>query len=249
MPRLSRLSNPTDLVEIDRERVSIMVDEGASGLYFSLARLDLTELPLKSPLDVIVVASRGNTEERLTLGPTDCWDKSFRRLDEIGTEGTLTFRVLLVPPGSARLAAAAENIRPTGQGESSSFIALEPADLGEVPWEILILELEGRAVIRFNKKIFVSSAAAESDKTFTSLVLPEAVRTIARWIAANTGALDDEHWRPFGDWLVLHGITEEAEADSQNDQDEWVRKVVFAFCERFKFASELATNSAKGFEE
>jgi len=92
-------------------------------LAFSLARLDLAELTLPSGLNVVVVARRGNAEERVDLGSVASWNKGFVNLTELGDEGTWSFRVLLVKPGSAMLAATAENIRPDGQGDSSSFIA------------------------------------------------------------------------------------------------------------------------------
>ena len=35
MPRLSTLSNPTGIVEIDKHRVSVVLDEGSGSLAFS----------------------------------------------------------------------------------------------------------------------------------------------------------------------------------------------------------------------
>jgi hypothetical protein len=239
MPRLSTLSNPTGIVELDRSRVSIVLEEEAGNLAVSLVRLDLSGLALPSALTVVLVASRGNTEERQELGPASSWDKGFRALTEIADEGTWRFRVLLVPQGSARLVAAAENVRPEGQGQSSSFIALEAADLGQKPWEVALLDGDGRAVIRFNKEVYRSPAEAESDKFFTAMVLPEAIRSVAGWIAANPVALEEEAWQPFASWLALHGITDAPDPYSLDSQSEWCGKVVGAFCERFRFADQL----------
>ena len=249
MPRLSTLSNPTGLVDLDKQRLSILVDESGKRLAFSLARLDLSGLALPADLTVVVVARRGNAEERVELGSVSGWDKSFRYLTELGEDGSWSFRVLLLVPGSAKLAAAAENIRPEGQGDSSSFIALEPADLGQRPWEITILEQEGRAVLYFNKEIYHSSAEAEADKFFIGLVLPEAVRQLAGWVARNPSVLEDPPWEAFRSWLELHGITEDLDMDNDDAKHDWCATVVNAFCERFQFVALLREARAKGVEE
>ncbi len=249
MPRLSTLSNPTGLVELEKGRLSILLDESSSRLAFSLARLDLSDLLLEPPLNLVIVVRRGNTEERVELGSAWQWDKSYRPLTEIGSDGTWSFRVLLVRPDSAKLVAAAENIRPTGQGNSEAFIALEPADLGQRPWEVEIRELEGRAVLRFSKQVYHSTGEAEADKVFTALVLPEAVRQLAQWVSTNAGALEEEAWAPFKGWLLLHGIEDEPDPDSEEQKDAWLKSVVDAFCERFEFVTALSEARVRGWDE
>lgn len=246
MPRLSTLSNPTGLVEIDRNRISIVVDESGKQLAFSLARLDLDGLNLQAGLHVVVIARRGNSEERLELGSVLGWDKSYKKLNEIAEEGIWTFRVLLVVPGNSKLVGAAENVRPTGHGDSSSFIALEAADLGQHPWEIYIEESDGRAVIRFNKTIYMSPAEADADKFFVNMILPEALRRVAEWVAEHPACLEEPCWEPFKNWLLQHGITDDPEEDHE---EEWCSEVVQAFCDRFEFATQLQELRAKREEE
>lgn len=238
MPRLSTLSNPTGLVDLDRKCTRIVLDEGGSRPAFSLVKLDLAGYSLPSPLNVVVIARKGNSEERVDLGPVSEWKKGFQTLTDIGESGAWAFRVLLVQPHSPKLIAAAENIRPEGQGDSSSFIALEPADLGQRPWEIIILELEGRAIIQFNREIYTSSAAAEADSAFMWMLLPEAVRRVAEHVAADPARLSEEHWAPFKSWLAFYGITEEPEV-AEGAQSDWCAEVVAAFCNRFEFANKL----------
>lgn len=248
MPRLSTLSNPTGLIDLEKNRITIVTDEAGLNLSFSLVRLDLSGLSLPSPLNVVVIVRRGNSEERIELGEVSKWDKSYRTLAEIGGEGTWTFRVLLLQPGSAKLVAAGENIRPDGEGDSTSFIALEPVDLGQRPWDIRILELEGRVVIRFSKEIYLSATEAEADKFFVSLILPEAIRRLAEWIG-KSGALVDPVWEPFRSWLALHGITDEPDQESDDSVQSWSTEVVDAFCNRFEFASKLRELRIKGMDE
>lgn len=247
MPRLSTLSNPTGLVELDKLRIGIALDESGSRPAFSLLKLDLSELSLPSPLNVVVVARRGNSEERIELGAVSEWDKGYQELSEIGSDGSWGFRVLLVQPGSPKLVAAAERVRPEGQGDSSSFIGLEPADLGQRPWEIVINETEGRAVIRFNKEIYVSPGAAEADSFFVGMILPEAIRRVAEFVSAAPGVLE-EAWEPFKQWLVLHGITDEP-GDTEDQRSEWCSQIVTSFCERFEFATRLKDLRHRGDDE
>ncbi len=250
MPRLSRLSNPTGLIDLEKHRISIVLDENPLKPSYALSAMDLNGLQLQTGLNVIVVASRGNSEIRTDHGPASDWDKSLIDLSELSQDGTWKFRVLLVPPGSKKIFAAAENIRPNGLGESDSIIGLEPAnDLDQVPWELKVLETEGRAVIRFNTKLFSSSGAAEADKHFTCFVLPEAVRQLARWHVDNIGAIADEAWQPFSAWLTLMGVPAsppETDSDSGND---WCREVVYTFCERFRGVDVLAGSHVWGDDE
>jgi len=250
MPRLSTLSNPTELVEIDRRRVNIVVEESKSRVTFSLPRLDLSEMRLPDLLHVVVIARRGNAEERFELGPAGDWNRKFIDIDDMGAEGVLRFRLLLVRPGDPKIVASAENIRAEGVGDSESFIALEPCDLGQRLWDIAILEQEGRAVVQINKLSYLSAAEAEADRHFVPLVMPEAVRRLAVWHSENIGALDEQHWEPFKTWLAAHGITDEPdESDSPDKLDEWCRRVVGAFCDRWGFAEKLREFRTKGSDE
>jgi hypothetical protein len=240
MPRLSTLSNPTGLVELDKKRLDIQTDTTGNHLAFSLVRLDLADLGIPGNTQVIVIARRGNTEERVEVGPLASWNKGFHPLPELGEDGSLVFRVLLAAPNSPKLIAAAEHIRPSAQGDSESFIALEPADLEELPWEVEVHEQEGRATIRFNREIFQSSAEAESNAFFMNLILPEAIRAMARSVATDPGILAQDEWQPFKTWLAVHGVIDEPDEDSTiEEQDEWCRQVAHAFCHRFTFTTKL----------
>jgi hypothetical protein len=154
MPRLSTLSNPTGLKDIDKKAVEIVINDLAGAASYSLVRLDLAGVSLPLDSHVIVISRRGNAELRTDHGPITDWNKAFVDASELGSDGVWMFRVLIALPGSAKLLASIENIRPKGLGNSESLIALEPADdLGHVPWEFIVLELDGRGVIRFNREI------------------------------------------------------------------------------------------------
>ncbi len=245
MPRLSTLSNPTGLVELEKQRVAIFIDEQATKTSYSLTKLDLAGMAIAPHIKVVVIARRGNAELRVDHGSVSDWNKGFVDATELGTDGTLRFRILLIAPGSPKLLAAAENIRPDGLGESESLIGLESAELGQVPWELRVLEQEGRAVIRFNRDLYVNAATAEADHHFACLVFPEALRQLAFWHTQHSGALADAEWEAFKNWLTLHGITDEPGNQLSPEQNEnWCREVVGAFSDRFR-SVELLRESLK----
>lgn len=252
MPRLSTLSNPTGLKDIDKKAVEIVIHDQAGAASYSLARLDLTgsTLPLES--HVIVISRRGNAELRTDHGSIGDWNKAFIDASELGSDGVWMFRVLIALPGSAKLLAAIENIRPKGLGNSESLIALEPADdLGHVPWEFIVLELDGRGVIRFNREIYANSGAVEADTRFACLVFPEAIRQLAAWHTQQVeGTLAEAQWEPFKAWLTMHGITSEPMvSDSPEEKDRWCRSVVSAFCARNRLSDVLRGQMAIGDDE
>jgi hypothetical protein len=246
MPRLSTLSNPTGLIDLEKQRIGIVLDDQSARKSYSLSHLDVAEIALPPNAKVIVIARRGNSELRVDHGPVIDWNKSFIDASELGIDGTWNFRVLLLSSQSPQILAAAENIRPNGLGDSESLIGLEPADLGQVPWELLVLEQEGRAVIKFNRALYGNAAEAESDRRFACLVFPEAVRQLAFWHTQNAGALSDANWEPLKNWLAQHGVTDELDDDPPFDvQEEWCRKVVKAFSERFRGVDQLTDSKVK----
>jgi hypothetical protein len=81
------------------------------------------------------------------------------------------------------------------------------------------------------------------------MILPEAIRRLAEWVAGNCSALEDPVWEPFKAWLTLHGITEEPDPESTELQARWCDEVVDAFCNRFEFVSQLRDLRTMGSEE
>jgi hypothetical protein len=246
MPRLSTLSNPTGLIDLEKQRISIVIDDQSARKNYSLVRLDVSGIFFPHDARVIVIARRGNSELRVDHGLVADWNKGLVDASELGIDGTWSFRVLVVARESPMLLAAAENIRPDGLGDSESLIALEPADLGQVPWELLILEQDGRAVIRFNRTLFSNAASADADAHFGCFVFPEAVRQLACWHTQNPGALVEPHWAGFKNWLAMHGITDEPNDEFTPEQnDDWCRNVVIAFSDRFRGVDQLTDTRKK----
>lgn len=240
MARLSTLSNPTGLIEIDKKNVNISIQDLGSEVTYSLTRLDLSDTSIPIDTHVIVVARRGSSELRTDHGLINSINSGFVDVSELGTDGVWVFRVLFVSAGSPKLLAAIENVRPDGLGNSESFIGLEPADLGNVPWDFMVVEQDGRGIIRFNKNLYVNAASAEADLHFACFVYPEAVRQLAYWHTLNPGSLSESHWESFKACLGMLGVNDEPDADDSEDRKfEWCREVVAAFCDRFRTVDQL----------
>jgi hypothetical protein len=247
MPRLSTLSNPTGLVDLEKQRISIVVDEHSKRKSYCLLRLDLNKLALPVTCRVIVIARRASSEIRVDHGLISDWNKSYIDATELSTDGTWSFRVLLVNGDSPAILAAAENVRPNGLGISESLIALEPADLGQVPWQLLVLEQEGRAVIQFNNRLFATTLRAEADPHFGCYVFPLAVRELATWIVNNASVLGDDPWIGYRDWLTNLGVNVEHIEDlSDEDKKEWIKKVEGSFCNQFRTIDQYQTAMKSG---
>lgn len=103
-------------------------------------------------------------------------------------------------------------------------------------------------MIRFSQDLFQSSGEAEGNLFFVSLVLPEAIRQLAVWVASR-GVLADAAWEPFKNWLTMHQITDEPDQTDPESQQAWVGRIVEAFCNRFRFVSRFAEQKPKGSEE
>lgn len=248
MGRLSARSNPTGLKELDRKRACISVSEGFGRRSFTLDRLDVSGTGLSDSLRVVVIAKAGNTNSRHVLGSISAPLADPVPIDDLDRSQPLRFRVLLHEDDSPRLAASIENLRPRDDSQSESLLPMEPADLGERLWKLVIND-EG-PVLQFNASVFPSAPGAENYLPFGTLVLPEALRQVMAHIAGDPECLEDpdDPWSAWGRWLKEIGAEAppgEAEADDEL-KDDWCNRVVDRFCSRFRFASRLQEELLKG---
>jgi hypothetical protein len=246
MKRLSARTNPTGLTEIDRKRVSISVSEVAGRRSFVLEKLDISNTRLPDTLCVVVAARAGNTSARYDLGTCANLIHESRSIDELDRSKPLRFRVLLHERGNPRLVASIENLRPRDDAQSESLLPMEPADLGERLWNLVIHD-DG-PVLQFNSTVFPSAAGAENYLPFGAFVLPEALRQVMERIAEEPGCLDDEAdpWSTWASWLDAIGAGRPPADDDEEARASWCGEVVDRFCQRFRFASRLQTELLKG---
>ncbi len=243
MGRVSTRSNPTNLQEIDKHRVGITLVEENGKRSFSLGKLDFADLKLDGELQVICIARAGSTSQRFPLGTISNWRKDAFALDDLDPSASLHFRVL-IHDDHPQLVATAERVRLRDQGQAESLLPMEPADLGEEVWRLIIGD-DG-PILQYNAAVFPNAAGVENYLPFGALVLPEALRRVMEYIAHDSKKLDDDTdpisaWRP---WLDALGIAPPDEADDA----EWPQQVVSAFCEQHRFASRF-TQHLQGAQE
>jgi hypothetical protein len=234
MGRVSTRSNPTNLKEIDKQRITIAVSDENGKRQCSVTKLSLADLGLPGTIQVVGIARAGTTSQRFELGTVSSWRKDPVVLDDLDPSAPLRFRILL-HDDSPRLQASAERIRLRDQGESESLLPMEPADLGELLWHLKIDD-DG-PVLQYNARVFPSAAGVENYFPFSAFVLPEALRRVMEAIADDPDKLDDENdsLYAWGKWLATLGI----EKPTEEDKGVWPERVVNAFCERHRFASRL----------
>ena len=246
MGRLSARSNPTGLKELDRGRVSISVSEISGQRSFTLDRLDLKDTGLANTLLAVIVARAGNTSIRCEMGAVSNITPVSHSLDGLDRSQPLRFRALLRAPDSPILVASIENISTRDDSQSESLLPMEPADLGERLWKLVIND-DG-PVLQFNSRVFPSAAGAENYKPFGAMVLPEALRQVMEKIAEDPGCLEDESnpWSAWSGWLHAIGAERPPADGDEEEQASWCNQVVDRFCGKFSFATQLSANLLEG---
>jgi hypothetical protein len=239
MGRLSTRSNPTDLQEIEKRKIDIMVSLIDGRRYFNLLKLDLSGMDLSANDRVICVARAGKTSQRFAMGTVSGWMKESLLLDDLDQTELLRFRILIHAESSPRLSASAENLRPMDESQSESLLPMEPADLGQLLWRLEINE-DG-PVLKFNSTVFPSAAGVENYLPFAAFVLPQAVHMVLERIAEQPDVLNDDTDAlcPWGAWLDSHGLDRPIADAEEDEKREWCNRGVDAFCNKHSFAVRL----------
>jgi hypothetical protein len=216
--------------------------------YFTLSQLNLDGLELADNLKVYCVARAGKTSRRFEMGTVKEWKKESLHLDGLDTSESLRFRIFLHEDGNPRLVASAENLRLKDESQSESLLPMEPADLGQLLWQLDIAD-EG-PVLKFNRAVFPSAVGVENYLPFGALVLPEAFRRVMEEIAEEPSRLDDEGdpLSPWGIWLdrIGAGRPPKDAADDPASRKNWCSEAVGIFCERHRFAARLGQQLISG---
>src|SRR5690349_1627044 len=161
MRRLSTRSNPTNLTEIPRDRVTISLTEVSGDRYFTVSNLELKGLGLDEDLKVLCVARGGGASQRYDLGTVGFWKRDSFLLNRIPKISPIRFRVLVRYENSPLLKASAENLRLTNGGHGESLLPMEPDDLGEQLWR-LDITADAEPVLKYNARVFPNAAAVEN---------------------------------------------------------------------------------------
>lgn len=239
MPRMTRRSNPTGLIELGKSQVNIELSELGDGRFFSLTRIDLGKHTVPPDAKVICVIKAGRSAQRVELGRLDTWDKSPQLLSDLDASEIPSFRILIRDPTCPKLLASAERVRLRHPGQSESLIPIESVELGELTWRMRLDEDDG-PVLQVNKTLYPNAGAAEQDALFVGIVLPEALRQVCREILQDVEGLDDtSDWRSaWSPWLIKAGLSLPP-PDQPGAQQTWIEQAVERFCIVHMFCSAI----------
>lgn len=255
MPQISRTTNPTGLVNVDRRHFVVRLNGSGSDRKFAVDRLDHEALKLSPDTHVGCVAHSGNAEEYFQLGAVDSIDSGWHPIPNLDNGRPLRFRFLFTKAGVSKLAGYTDNVRAINESGDlgPSLVDIEPADLKGSPWRLELPESGGGASEKPNilveRRIFSSAFAAVKCTWFVALVMPEVMRRVAKEIARAPEALDDENswmhpWKSFLGALKVPAI----ELDSDSEEEEvnaWANDVADRFSRGSAMHQELARIEAE----
>jgi hypothetical protein len=258
MTRSKRRINSTGRRRIPKGKVEIRIADPEPGANLT-ATLELEIGDLRFPETAVVVleAYQRSTSKRFECGTVGSL-KIPRPLDLSGLDQTrgVLFRLRIIDnrdsPG--RVIGAAERISPRSGDETEgrrSIFPIVQRDLGSEIWRVQI-ENDVRPTLVLNNRIPAFQHRLLDNPFLQGVLLPAALRTVARYLAGNEFAVDIDE----GGWQVewFEFLREELEirheppTGEDGERDEWVDSVVQAFCERQDFVSRirLAVESGDG---
>lgn len=244
MPKISRKSNPTGLMDIPKQNVTIIETSTPEGLEFRLARLDVAALDLSAGLRVVCVVRTGRNVQHFDLGTVGDPDRRKQRLTQASTDISPVYRVLLHEKGNPRLVASAENLRARQDGAGDSILPIRCVDLGEEIWRLQLDDGAGPA-LAVNSRVFSSPQETEGRPWFILMVLPQVVRDILHRLPG-ADAMWAQEWEA---WLISELGRSLPDLDEEDDPAEfrdWVDDTVQQFCQRFGILAEFKTHFRRG---
>jgi hypothetical protein len=252
-----RKLNYTGRKKIPLPRVSFRLVPERARLRFD-ATLTLHGLELPGDADVCVEAYHGTSYMRFPCGKVGrIVIPEHRLLDQIEPGSVPLFRVMVSKDG--RIIAAADKIVPRSSEEQPtdklSLLPVEFRDLGESVWKLDFTA--GRPMLQLNSAIDNIRDVARRDSTFLSLVYPEVIRQVLRYILLQEGyedaGCDEDDWQSH--WLrfaqSLPGIAPPSSAEyfvTLQDREDWIEEVVMAFCQKWKVKERFAERIGEEFE-
>jgi hypothetical protein len=242
--------NYTARKRIDQEDVTVSFEsrDGKSFVTASIAHEALLDLPLEATVTLEVY--RRTTTEEFSMGTV----ASLQSISEAETrefpdlQGALA-RVKVVAVESQRrgqILAAAEQLRPAGVGNEPGkpppLLLFKPSS--SLDQEVWALDLEEEVpTVLLNERLEDWYGLAKS-QPFASLVYPEVVRRIARWIADELVG-EDEPTAIQAAWLKFfrnHGAPHTGrELEEPEDKERWSDECAKKFAIRNQFVDKYIT--------
>lgn len=246
MPAISRTTNPTGVLPVDSNALSLRVVKGNRATdpkTVFIERFAPQKAGLLPSLRVACIATAGQTSQYFELGSVGAIDLGSKQLTELATDAALRFRVIFYEEHDCRVVAAADNIRALDESQlSQSLVSIQPGALNGPLWKLELSDSksENLPVVHVEEQMFASAKAAAASAEFVSYVLPEVLRQVAVKVAAEWDDLDRE-----GSWLgkwadFLEGMNP-ADLDEMEDdmRDGWASECVELFCRRGHMSMSL----------
>jgi hypothetical protein len=249
-----RRINSTGRRKIDGSMATFRLEPKATPPTFK-ATLDLAGLSdLPSDAEVVVEAQRLSAVERFDFGTAGAVAHGQPRpLSEVRADDRLQFRVKVVEPGSGRLLAFGEGLRPNGPegAEGADLLSVEEDDIGSELWRLRFEE--DRAVLVLNDRIPEATKRLTLAGPFQSLVLAAAYREILlrlRLEKADIGedeADDDGRWP--SRWLrftlgLVGGEPPDFDKENEAILDAWTQDACAKFAASHRLVDGLAAGLA-----
>lgn len=236
MKQISRRTNPTDLIEVDRKHFAVrLIDDGKAERSFWLERFDFKAADIAPNALLSCVVSAGASERYFGMGTASNFNRKAQSITDLVKDKPLRFRFVFHMPGEKRLIGFAEGIRPIDESGDmgGSLVDIYPIELGGPVWSldlpVATAEPTAKPCVFVERSIFPSAQAAVGHQWFVALVMPEVMRRVAICIAENGGSLDnDETWT--GTWKAyIDQLGVEDPPEDGDESDEWATSVVKRF--------------------
>lgn len=227
--------NSTGRKKIERSRIAILPQDNGG----FRCELDIANLDLPPTGRVVVEAHRQSITERFDFGTVEAPGPIRPTvLRQLGFED-VTFRVKIVDPGTGRLLARADRLRPNGHddGGRRELLAVRIKDIGPEPWKVEI-DAAGEPVLILNDAIPAAESRITSDPVFQSLVLPAAFRQVLHLLWAENEQVDQDDDTPASRWLLFSRALTGQEAPDWDDPGavlEWIDLACRVFAARHPF--------------
>ena len=260
MPLVHHRTNPTRIQRIEKSAVGISLirDEQAKPVSFSVNKLDLSSKQLPPAALVFVTVYSDVNELRQDLGSVAALKLGNDiSLSSFGSANGLYFRIFVREPDGYRLLASCEGLQANRDGEDDqslrSLLWVEYEDLGEELWQ---MRLSGgsRPILVLNDKhpMDLRAKLEARDPFIRALIVPHAIEQSLMYLALNDPPdSDDSHWQ--NEWLrslPIYGAEEppekvEALADMQKVFD-WARASASKYATRIRLGALLASSITAG---
>jgi hypothetical protein len=260
MPLVHHRTNPTRIQRIEKSAVSISLirDEHAKPISFSVSKLDLAGKKLPPDAQVFVTVYSDVNELRHDLGSVAALKLGADLpLSLFDSASGLFFRIFVREPGEYRLLASCEGLQANRDGEDDqslrSLLWIEYEDLGEELWQ---MRLSGgsRPILVLNDKhpMDLRAKIEARDPIIRALIVPHAIEQSLMYLALNDPPdSDDSHWQ--NEWLrslPIYGAEEPPEnvneiADMQKVLD-WARESAHKYATRIRLGAILANSAIVG---